>query len=59
MQVAATITHWYQCSPDDFTNVKKTKVFTQSNTIEDIINWAKTIDKSITFAAISFSDVSE
>lgn len=59
MKIAATISNYYQVSQEDYRDIRITKVFSESATIHEIIEWAKTIDQSTTFHSISLSEVVE
>jgi hypothetical protein len=56
MKVAATIVHCKQVGMDTWRDIKKTKVFDSSQSIDDMIAWAKRENPANTFHDIEFSE---
>jgi len=59
MKIAATIAKCVRKSADDYGNVMITKVFEDTTTIKQIVDWAKTIIPNADFHSISLSEIVE
>jgi hypothetical protein len=57
MKIAASITTCDQIGIETWRDKETTKIFSGTNSISDIMNWAKTIDKSISFSSLRLSEV--
>lgn len=57
MKIAATISAYHQVSQSQYRDVNTTKVFDDTTSIKEIINWAKSIDDRLTFHSILLSEV--
>ncbi|MES2395883.1 MAG: hypothetical protein V4549_07765 [Bacteroidota bacterium] len=54
--IAVTVHECKQVGMDEWRDLKTTKTFSESNTLSDILTWARTIDKQATIQTIKFSD---
>ena len=58
-QFAATVLTTQQIGIETWKDIRTTKVFTGDKTFDDVLEWAKTIDKSATISTIELSDIVE
>lgn len=56
-QFAATILTTQQIGIETCKDIRTTKVFDETNTFDDVLRWAVTIDKSATISTIELSDI--
>jgi hypothetical protein len=59
MKTAVTVTFCVQIGMETWRDVNTTKVFEETATLKEIIDWAKTIDKSASISVLKFGDIAE
>lgn len=59
MKIAATISNFIQVSQEQYRDIHITKVFELSSSIDDMLQWAKTIDKNADFHSLLLSVVED
>ena len=59
MKIAVTVTRVKQTGMEEWKDYGTTKVFSDNSTIKQIMTWARTIKKDISFTGLSISEVEE
>lgn len=57
MKIAVTVSVFMQVSQEQYRDVPITKVFDSSQSIDEMLEWAKTIDERVDFHSLTFSEV--
>jgi len=59
MKIAVTVTDCVQVGIDTWKNVGKTRVFDSSDSIDSMIEWAKSLNKAFDFNSLQMTTVGE
>ncbi len=59
MKIAATVSTYMQVSMEEYRDIHRTAIFDSSASIDDMVKWAKTVDKNATFHSLKLSVVDE
>jgi hypothetical protein len=59
MKIGVTVSTCRETGPDDFAILHITKIFDSSQSIDEMLDWARMIDKAADFHSLKFSEVRE